>query len=45
MNKSFVLVAVLAAAALAGIFSNTLAAYATYEGGDESEANTEQEIK
>ena len=46
MNKPSVLVAVLAAAALTGIFStSTLAAYATYEGGDESETNTEQEIK
>jgi anionic cell wall polymer biosynthesis LytR-Cps2A-Psr (LCP) family protein len=42
MNKSFVLVAVLAAAALTGIFSTL--AYAT-DGGDESETNTEQEIK
>ena len=31
------------AAAFTGIFST--AAYATYEGGDESETNTEQEIK
>jgi hypothetical protein len=46
MNKSYVLVAVLAAAALTGIFStSTLAAYATSSGGDESETNTEQEIK
>jgi hypothetical protein len=46
MNKSYVLVAVLAAAALTGIFStNTLAAYATSSGGDESETNTEQSIK
>jgi hypothetical protein len=46
MNKPFVLVAVLAAAALTGIFStNTLAAYASTSGGDESETNTEQEIK
>jgi hypothetical protein len=46
MNKSFVLIAVLTAAALTGIFStNTLAAYATSSGGDESETNTEQEIK
>jgi hypothetical protein len=46
MNKSYVLVAVLAAAALTGIFStNTLSAYATSSGGDESETNTEQEIK
>jgi hypothetical protein len=45
MNKAFVLVAVLTAAALTGIFStNTLAAYAQ-DGGDESETNTEQEIK
>jgi anionic cell wall polymer biosynthesis LytR-Cps2A-Psr (LCP) family protein len=42
MNKSFVLVAILAAAALTGIFSTS--AYAT-DGGDESETNTEQEIK
>ena len=46
MNKSFVLVAVITAAALTGIFStNTLAAYATSSAGDESETNTEQEIK
>jgi hypothetical protein len=46
MNKAFVFVAVLAAAALTGIFStNTLAAYASTDGGDESETNTEQEIK
>ena len=42
MNKSFALVAVLTAAALTGIFSTS--AYAT-NGGDESETNTEQEIK
>jgi hypothetical protein len=41
MNKSFVLVAVLAAAALTGIFSSTTMAFAQ----DESETNTEQEIK
>jgi hypothetical protein len=41
MNKSFVLVAVLAAAALTGIFSSTIMAFAQ----DESETNTEQEIK
>ena len=45
MNKSFVLLAVLTAAALTGIFSNTLAVYATSSGEDESETNTEQEIK
>jgi archaellum component FlaG (FlaF/FlaG flagellin family) len=46
MNKTIAIAAVLTAAALAGIFStNTLAAYATYSGGDESETNTEQEIK
>jgi hypothetical protein len=46
MNKSFVLVAVLTAAALTGIFSSTpMAAYASFSGGDESETNTEQEIK
>jgi hypothetical protein len=41
MNKSFVLVAVLAAAALTGIFSTNPMAFAQ----DESETNTEQEIK
>jgi hypothetical protein len=41
MNKSFVLVAVLAAAALTGIFSSTTMVFAQ----DESETNTEQEIK
>jgi hypothetical protein len=45
MNKSFVLVAVLAAAALTGIFSSTPIALYAFEGGDESETNTEQEIK
>lgn len=46
MNKSFVLVAVLTAAALTGIFSSTpMAAYASFSGGDESETNTEQEVK
>ena len=46
MNKSYVLVAVFAAAALTGIFStSTSSAYATSSGGDESETNTEQEIK
>jgi hypothetical protein len=38
-----ILAAVLMAAALTGIFSTS--AYATYDGGDESETNTEQEIK
>jgi hypothetical protein len=41
MNKAFVLVAVLAAAALTGIFSTNPIAFAQ----DESETNTEQEIK
>jgi hypothetical protein len=46
MNKSYILVAVLAAAALTGIFStSTSAAYASASGGDESETNTEQSIK
>jgi hypothetical protein len=45
MNKSFVLVAVLAAAALTGIFSSTTMAEYAFEGGDESETNTGQEIK
>jgi hypothetical protein len=45
MNKSFVLVAVLAAAAMTGIFSSTTMAVYAFEGGDESETNTEQEIK
>jgi hypothetical protein len=45
MNKSFVLVAVLAAAALTGILSSTPMAVYAFEGGDESETNTEQEIR
>jgi hypothetical protein len=45
MNKSVVLVAVLTAAALTGIFSSTTMAVYAFEGGDESETNTEQEIK
>jgi hypothetical protein len=45
MKKSFVLVAVLAAAALTGILSSTTMAVYAFEGGDESETNTEQEIK
>jgi hypothetical protein len=45
MNKSFVLVAVLTATALTGIFSSTPMAVYAFEGGDESETNTEQEIK
>jgi uncharacterized membrane protein len=43
MNKTFVIAAVLMAAALTGTLSTS--AFATYEGGDESETNTEQEIK
>ena len=42
MNKTLAIAAVLTAAALTGIFSTS--AYAT-DGGDESETNTEQEIK
>ena len=45
MNKSFVLIAVLAATALTGIFSSAPMAVYAFEGGDESETNTEQEIK
>ena len=46
MNKTIAMAAVLAAATLTGIFSlTTMAAYATYSGGDESETSTEQEIK
>jgi hypothetical protein len=46
MYKTFVFASVLVAAALTGIFStHSMAAYATYSGGDESETNTEQEIK
>jgi hypothetical protein len=45
MNKSFVLVAVLTAAALTGILSSTPMAVYAFEGGDESETNTEQELK
>jgi anionic cell wall polymer biosynthesis LytR-Cps2A-Psr (LCP) family protein len=43
MNKAIAIASVLMAAALTGIFSTS--AYATFEGGDESETNTEQEIK
>jgi hypothetical protein len=42
MNKVIAIAAVLMAAAFTGIFSTS--AYAT-DGGDESETNTEQEIK
>jgi hypothetical protein len=42
MNKLIAIATVLAAAALTGIFSTS--AYAT-DGGDESETNTEQDIK
>jgi hypothetical protein len=42
MNKTIAIASVLMAAALTGIFSTS--AYAT-NGGDESETNTEQEIK
>ena len=42
MNKLIAIATVLMVAALSGIFSTS--AYAT-EGGDESETNTEQEIK
>jgi hypothetical protein len=45
MNKAFVFVAVLTAAALTGIMSSTTLAVYAFEGGDESETNTEQEIK
>jgi hypothetical protein len=45
MNKAFVLVAVLTAAALTGIVSSTTLPVYAFEGGDESETNTEQEIK
>jgi hypothetical protein len=41
MNKAYVLVAILTAAALTGIFSTNPIAFAQ----DESETNTEQEIK
>ena len=43
MNKTLAIATVLMAAGLTGIFSTS--AYATYDGGDESETNTEQEIK
>ena len=43
MNKSLAIATVLLTAALTGIFSTS--AYATYEGGDESETNTEPQIK
>jgi hypothetical protein len=42
MNKKLAIATVLMAAALTGVF--TTSAYAT-DGGDESETNTEQEIK
>jgi hypothetical protein len=45
MNKSFALAAVLTAAALTGILSSTPMNVYAFEGGDESETNTEQEIK
>ena len=46
MNKTIVFASVLMAAGLTGIVStHPMAAYATYESGDESETNTEQEIK
>jgi hypothetical protein len=45
MKTQFVFAAVITVAALTGmITTNTLAAYA-YDGGDESETNTEQELK
>jgi hypothetical protein len=45
MNKTIVIATVLMAAALTGISStHPMAAYA-FDGGDESETNTEQEIK
>ncbi len=43
MKTLLTIAAIITAAALTGIFSTS--AYATYEGGDESETNTEQEIK
>jgi hypothetical protein len=42
MHKTIAIAAVLMAAAFTGLFSTSV--YATY-GGDESETNTEQEIK
>jgi hypothetical protein len=45
MNKTLAIATVLMTAALTGIFStHPMAVYAT-DGGDESETNTEQEIK
>ena len=44
MNKTIVIASVLMAAALTGISTHPMAAYA-FDGGDESETNTEQEIK
>jgi hypothetical protein len=45
MHKMLAIASVLVAAALTGIVStNPMAAYA-FDGGDESETNTEQEIK
>jgi hypothetical protein len=43
MHKTLAIATVLMAAALTGVFSTS--AYATYDGGDESETNTEQSIK
>jgi anionic cell wall polymer biosynthesis LytR-Cps2A-Psr (LCP) family protein len=45
MNKKITIATVLMAAALTGIFSSTTMAVYAFEGGDESETNTEQEIK
>lgn len=43
-NKTLAIGAVLAAALVAGVFATSPLAYA-YDGGDESETNTEQKLK
>jgi hypothetical protein len=45
MNKKVTIATVLMAAALTGIISSTPMAVSAFDGGDESETNTEQEIK
>ena len=44
-QKIFAIAAVLAATIMTGIFATSPLAYAGSDGGDESETNTEQEIK
>ena len=45
MNKKITIATVLMAAALTGIISSTPMTVSAFDGGDESETNTEQEIK